>query len=128
MTTTAPGPYEAKVPRDDRPKGGYRTAEQELSDALEGTAPALSRTVASLIGPARTIELARAVKRATNLAVRRHAFEHVAEALAIVEAGVDGIPPECEAIEEKCDHVESLHGRCTACGMTWEQQAEVRRG
>lgn len=25
-----------------------------------------------------------------------------------------------------CAHLESLHGRCTACGMTWEQQAEAR--
>lgn len=99
MTTVAPGPYEAKIPQNDRPKGGYRTAEQELSEALEGTAPVLARTVSGLIGPARTVELARAVKRATNLAVRRHAFEHLEQALVIVEEGLDGIPPECEAIE-----------------------------
>ena len=26
-----------------------------------------------------------------------------------------------------CDHAESLHGRCVACGMTWEQQAAERQ-
>ncbi|HET6866299.1 MAG TPA: hypothetical protein VFH80_10260 [Solirubrobacteraceae bacterium] len=26
-------------------------------------------------------------------------------------------------MEQTCDHAESLYGRCTACGMTWEQQA-----
>ncbi|MFC0626135.1 hypothetical protein [Kribbella deserti] len=27
-----------------------------------------------------------------------------------------------------CRHEESLYGRCTACGMTWEQQAATRAG
>jgi hypothetical protein len=149
-TVTTPGPYEAKVPRNDPPRGGYRTAEQELAEALEGTAPHLTRTVAGLIGPQRTAELAKAVARATDLAVRRHAFEHLAQALVLVEQGLGGIPAECETPESmapwephepapepppppapprpRCDHSESLHGRCVACGMTWEQQAEVRRG
>jgi len=26
----------------------------------------------------------------------------------------------------QCDHSESLYGRCTRCGMTWEQQAQAR--
>lgn len=26
--------------------------------------------------------------------------------------------------QSNCDHHESLYGRCTACGMTWKQQAE----
>ena len=25
----------------------------------------------------------------------------------------------------QCDHSESLYGRCTRCGMTWEQQAQA---
>lgn len=74
----------------------YRSAEQELSDALEGTAPALSRTVAGLIGPARTAELAKAIARAADLAVRRHAMDKLAGALAVVEEAIDCIPPECE--------------------------------
>ncbi|MEU4391615.1 hypothetical protein [Kribbella sp. NPDC023855] len=82
---------------DERPH--YRTAEQELSDSLEGTAPALSRTVAGLIGPARTAELAKAILRATDLAVRRHAMDKLADALAVVEEAIGGIPPECESAE-----------------------------
>lgn len=93
--TVAPGPYEAKVPRNDPPRGGYRTAEQELADALEGTAPHLTNVVAGLIGPQRTAELAKAIARATDLAVRRHAFDHLEQALVIVEQGLDGIPAEC---------------------------------
>jgi hypothetical protein len=27
---------------------------------------------------------------------------------------------------ESCRHEESLYGRCTACGMTWEQQTAAR--
>lgn len=26
-----------------------------------------------------------------------------------------------------CDHAESLYGRCTACGKTWEQQAREQQ-
>lgn len=26
----------------------------------------------------------------------------------------------------ECRHEDSLHGRCTSCGLTWEEQAEVR--
>lgn len=77
----------------------YRTAEQELADALEGTAPALTRKVAGLIGNANTVELAKAIARATDLAVRRHAFEHLEQALILVEQGLEQIPAECEAIE-----------------------------
>lgn len=29
-------------------------------------------------------------------------------------------------MSRKCDHGESLYGRCSACGMTWEQQADER--
>jgi pyruvate/oxaloacetate carboxyltransferase len=86
---------------DERPH--YRTAEQELSDSLEGTAPALSRTVAGLIGPARTAELAKAIERAVSIAVRRYSEDETAARLAalwvIVEQGVEGIPPECESAE-----------------------------
>ena len=32
----------------------------------------------------------------------------------------------CRLNPIECDHSESLYGRCTACGMTWEQQAEQR--
>jgi len=28
---------------------------------------------------------------------------------------------------DPCDHAESMHGRCTRCGMTWEQQAVARQ-
>lgn len=79
---------------DERPH--YRTAEQELAAALEGTAPALTKAVAQLCGNAKTVELAKAIARATDLAVRRRADESTAERLAalyeLVEAGVDGIP------------------------------------
>lgn len=27
---------------------------------------------------------------------------------------------------ERCTHDESLYGRCTACGKTWDEQAEDR--
>lgn len=29
--------------------------------------------------------------------------------------------------DETCRHEESLHGRCTRCGRTWDEQAEDRR-
>jgi hypothetical protein len=99
---------------DERPH--YRTAEQELSDSLEGTAPALSRTVAGLIGPARTAELAKAIVRATDLAVRRHAMDKLADALAVVEEAIECIPPECEAHESRPD-------LCRHCGasLRWHE-------
>lgn len=82
----------------DRPH--YRSAEQELADALEGTAPHLANTVAGLIGPARTAELAKAIARAVSLGVRRYSEIETAERLAalwaIVEQGVEAIPPDCE--------------------------------
>ncbi len=77
----------------------YRSAEQELADALEGTAPALTRIVVEKLGNQRAVELAKAIARATDLAVRRHAFERLEEALVIVEQGLEDIPAECEAIE-----------------------------
>lgn len=103
MTVVARGPYEAKIPRDDRPRGGYKTAEQELAEALEGTAPHLVNIVAGKVGPQRTLELAKAVRRATTLAVRRHAAEQLAGALALVEQGLDGIPTECVTPEAETD-------------------------
>lgn len=78
----------------------YRTAEQELADALEGTAPALTRIVVDKLGNPRAVELAKAIKRATDLAVRRHAFEHLEQALLIVEQALEDIPAECEAAEQ----------------------------
>lgn len=93
-----PAPYGSGNPvPTTRPR--YKTAEQELAEALEGTAPALSNKVAGLIGPTRTLELAKAVRRATDLAVRRHAAEQLAGALALVEEAVDGIPAECVSPE-----------------------------
>lgn len=77
----------------------YRTAEQELADALEGTAPALTRLVVEKLGNQRAVELAKAIARATDLAVRRHAFDHLEQALILVEQGLEDIPGECEAIE-----------------------------
>lgn len=95
---------------DDRPH--YRSAEQELSDALEGTAPALSRKLAGDLGPARTAELAKAIARAVSIAVRRYSEVDVAERLAalweIVEQGIEAIPPDCETY-----------------APGWEQSAEV---
>lgn len=47
---------------------------------------------------------------------------------ALLEAGrhVQGAAP-MDPVEAapSCRHEESLYGRCTACGMTWEQQAEL---
>lgn len=114
MTAVETPPYEAKIPRDNPPRGGYKTAEQELSDALEGTAPALSRTVAGLVGPARTAELAKAIVRATDLAVRRHAMDKLADALAVVEEALDEMPPECVSPERACSWT------CRVCGCTDE--------
>lgn len=28
----------------------------------------------------------------------------------------------------RCDHAESMYGRCVACGMTWDAQARARVG
>jgi hypothetical protein len=47
---------------------------------------------------------------AAAIAETRHQME-------LVQAEID---------RRKCDHHESLHGRCTACGMTWEEQSEKR--
>lgn len=91
---------------DERPH--YRTAEQLLGDALEGTAPHLTNVVAGLIGPGRTAELARAVARATDLAVRRRADASTAERLTalyeLIEAGANGIP-DCSTDEHQVEQV-----------------------
>lgn len=91
---------------DERPH--YRSAEQELADALEGTAPHLCNVVAGLIGPGRTVELAKAIARATDLAVRRRADASTAERLAalyeLVEAGANGIP-DCATDEANLEQV-----------------------
>jgi hypothetical protein len=71
VTVTAPGPYEAKIPRTDAPAGGYPTAEQELANALEGQAPTLARELAGLLGPVRTVKLAQAIGRAVAVGINR---------------------------------------------------------
>ena len=85
----------------------YRPAEQELADALEGTAPHLANVVAGLVGPARTAELAKAISRAVSIGVRRYSEEEtaarLAELWAIVEQGVDAIPADCESVEQRGD-------------------------
>lgn len=91
---------------DERPH--YRSAEQLLADALEGTAPHLTNVVAGKLGPATTAELAKAVARATDLAVRRRADESTAARLRalyeLIEAGVDGIP-DCSTDEAAIEQV-----------------------
>lgn len=165
MTVTAPGPYEAKISRADTPAGGYRSAEQELADALEGQAPRLAHDVAGLLGPARTAQLAQVIHRAVAVGIKRRAAQEtavlVSGAYDLLVQGLDQVTdgcttPEIEGeqeieicwapygrgwlcplpkpcpkhpeVEQPCDHSESLHGRCVACGMTWEQQEEARRG
>jgi hypothetical protein len=80
MTVTA-GPYEAKFPRTDAPAGGFRTAEQELADALEGQAPRLAHAVAEKLSPAQTAELAQVIRRAVAVGIRRRADKETAERL-----------------------------------------------
>lgn len=73
----------------------YRTAEQELAEALEGLAPHLSQVVAKALGPVKTIELAHAVGRAVAAGVRRRATQDTYERLTglyeLLEAGLDGV-------------------------------------
>lgn len=102
MTITA-GPYEAKIPRDERPTGGWPTAQQELAAALEGQAPRLSKTIAEILGPARTAELALVVRRAVAVGIRRRVDQETSDRLECVydmlASGLNQIAPECEAIE-----------------------------
>jgi hypothetical protein len=105
VTVTAPGPYEAKIPRTDTPAGGYTTAEQELANALEGTAPRLAHDVAELLGPYRTVELARVVRRAVAVGINRRADAEVADRMqglyVVLEDGLQKVDPDCVAPEAK---------------------------
>ncbi|MGW5316750.1 hypothetical protein [Nocardia thailandica] len=51
-----------------------------------------------------------------------------AELLAVTE--VDGGRPlhDLDHIQRSCRHIDSLHGRCAACGMTWAAQADAIGG
>ena len=127
-----PAPYSSgNPPAVDRPR--FRTAEQELADALEGQAPRLSKTVAELLGPARTAELAQVVRRAVAVGIRRRADQETAGRLEgvydMLASGLNQIAPECEAIEqptEPCVHRwepfwdgslgYTETDRCTRCG------------
>lgn len=59
----------------DLPKVRYKPADQHLADALQGTAPALSRHLASKLPPAKVLELAAAIDRAVELGARRRGEE-----------------------------------------------------
>ena len=103
MTTITPL-YQAKIPRTDAPAGGYLTAEQELAAALEGQAPALAREVAGLIGPGRTVNLARAISRAVAVGIRRRGEQATAELVAgAYDLLVDGLNQitECTTSEDE---------------------------
>lgn len=132
---SGPAPYGSGNPVPaERPR--YRTAEQELADALEGQAPRLAHDVAELLGPARTARLAQTVRRAVAVGIRRRAEQETAERVAgMYDLLVDGLNQitECTTSEDeqpaaRCDHSESLYGRCVSCGMTWQEQQAVRRG
>jgi hypothetical protein len=103
---------------DERPR--YRTAEQELADALMGVAPHLAHEVACDLGPARTAQLAKAIDRAVAKAFRDHVDQEVAERLhglwELVQAGAEGIPAECGTAEEV--------RACRVCGCTDEDGCE----
>lgn len=85
MTTIVRGPYEAETPRDDRPAGGWLTAEAELAAALEGQAPRLAHDVAELIGPHRAAQLAQAISRAVAVGIKRRGHLELADRLAGLE-------------------------------------------
>jgi hypothetical protein len=117
MTLTTP-PYEAKIPRNDPPAGGWLTAEQELAAALEGQAPRLARTVAEKLSPLQTAELTQAIRRAVAVGIRRRAEQEAADRLAGVYAQlVDGLAHvECEAVEPApLVGPPCAHGRTTFC-------------
>lgn len=99
----AHGPYEAKIPRTDTPAGGYTTAEQELSTALEGTAPHLAKQLAEILGPYRTVELARVVRRAVAVGINRRCDAELADRMqglyGVLEDGLQKVDPDCVAPE-----------------------------
>lgn len=106
MTITA-GPYEAKIPRNDPPAGGYLTAEQELSTALEDQAPHLAHEISELLGPVRTVKLARAIGRAVAVGINRRAELELADRMhglyAVLEDGLALVEPDCVAPEVTTD-------------------------
>lgn len=105
MTETITPLYEAKIPRTDTPEHGYTTAEQELANALEGTAPRLAHDVAELLGPYRTVELARVVRRAVAVGIRRRAEQELAERLTglydVLASGLDQVTDGCATPEDE---------------------------
>lgn len=106
MTITAPL-YEAKIPRDDRPAGGWPTAQQELAAALEGQAPRLSKTLAEKLGPAQTAELAQVIKRAVAVGIRRRAEVELTDRLtglyAVLADGLDQVTDGCTTADDEAD-------------------------
>lgn len=106
MTAVAPL-YQAKIPRNDTPEGGYRTAEQELADAFEGQAPHLAKELAELLGPARTAKLAQVIHRAVAVGIKRHTDEQLGERLAglweVLEDGLRLVEPDCVSPEVASD-------------------------
>lgn len=42
-------------------------------------------------------------------------------------AGIDGGRPlhDLDHVQRHCRHLDSLHGRCADCGMTWAEQADA---
>jgi hypothetical protein len=117
MTVTMP-PYEAKIPRDDRPAGGWLTAEQELAAALEGQGPHLAKDLAKELGPDRTARLAQVVRRAVAVGIKRRADEEAAKRIAgayeLLVDGLEHVDPECVSPEAQPARV------CRICQCTDE--------
>lgn len=100
-----PAPYSSGNPvPDERPR--FKTAEQELADALEGQAPRLAHDVAALLGPERTARLAQVVHRAVAVGIRRRAEQETADRLIGVRdllfEGLNQIT-ECTTSEDETD-------------------------
>ena len=85
----------------------YPTAEQELSTALEGTAPRLAHDVAEMLGPHRTAELAKVIRRAVAVGIRRRAEQTTAELVAgaydLLVTGLDQVTDGCTTSEVETD-------------------------
>lgn len=103
MTAVVAGPYEADIPRNSAPPEGYRTAEQELAEALEGQAPHLAHELSLDLGPLRTAKLAQTIRRAVAVGIRRRATQETADRLTglqdLLFEGLNQMTADCEAPE-----------------------------
>lgn len=97
---SGPAPYGS-----GNPAPTYQTAQQDLADALEGQAPHFSKTIATEAGPMHTAELAKVIRRAVAVGIRRRAEQETADrmhgAYELLVAGLNQVTDGCSTPEDE---------------------------